>query len=934
MQLSQEIFNILKGANIKLKLFDPLGNKTLDPEQSARFYAYDNDFLITIRNSDEQVELVVQAGASFNFDEHKDVLNSIKKAGHNAMAEYNIRKFDKKIEPKDFAHETVKEESTEIDRLKELSGITPVKEQILTEWVWLVPMLATAVRIGVPALKLLLKGGKAASKVIKPVAVTTTTNLVKKSTTSGVIVGATGMWAWDKVTDVVDAIKEWGVDMDDDALGIFSQIVVKYGIPAAAVGAILYGGKQLKDYMAGDEAEKDAENEKGDTTINNYYGADQQPATEEVISEEPVFPEEVELAGDSIWIEDEMWESDYIEVSDITVETDEDGTTDVHVEHNGPWEIYTDTGFAKEISKLVGMEVDWSEQGMQAAGVAHLEAFAQSNESADEVRRLKELSGIQTEIPRDGKTNNEIGDKNIFDSESTEESYSPGDENEAGYVSNCCGAPIADVSDGIGRCSDCKEMAEAEKESEYYEGTTVTEDPEERKMQVTNADKEGNTEAWKRFRAGDPRYEWAGDKKEEAVTEAGEKKVSFKDFMSWFFSDSGDDEYAGLGQEAVDTINREGSVTYTPQDMFNRSGYIPGHLVQGASQEEEDAEYDPSELTLVESTDSITISKFGDGFIAEGYTPATGSLKTSYIQLPENTKLIIKHSKGVNEEVRGSRSRNIKALFIENSAGERFRFPQKYLQGAKAMANHVSHGGTPYDAIGESIIKLCEDVAQCSQFLRHVRTNKLVNENNEYIVETIKAQLKEFKNTVKGLQTVKGYNNYQAQASTIVEEKDAETVDITGKFMYNTFKTANMDAVLETVARIVKERDTMTDLTKQNISRLYDMIKGKEDFKLTIDPNDPEHPDNEDPIKYSGGMGEMAKLSAMLTYLAMSSKNDEVFNVLSHLGSELYNMPDNHVIMLDKITKYLDKNNKTSSNTVEVEGLAESILSELRRNIA
>ena len=94
MQLSQEIFNILKGANIKLKLFDPMGNKTLDPELSARFYAYDNDFLVTIREEEDGVELVVQAGASFNFNEHKDLLNSIKKAGHNAMAEYNIRKFD------------------------------------------------------------------------------------------------------------------------------------------------------------------------------------------------------------------------------------------------------------------------------------------------------------------------------------------------------------------------------------------------------------------------------------------------------------------------------------------------------------------------------------------------------------------------------------------------------------------------------------------------------------------------------------------------------------------------------------------------------------------------------------------------------------------------------------------------------------------------
>jgi hypothetical protein len=53
------------------------------------------------------------------------------------------------------------------------------------------------------------------------------------------------------------------------------------------------------------------------------------------------------------------------------------------------------------------------------------------------------------------------------------ESYSPGDENEDGMVSNCCGAPIMDVYDGHGRCSDCKEMASAEREEEYYESKVM-----------------------------------------------------------------------------------------------------------------------------------------------------------------------------------------------------------------------------------------------------------------------------------------------------------------------------------------------------------------------------------------------------------------------------------------------------------------------------
>lgn len=64
------------------------------------------------------------------------------------------------------------------------------------------------------------------------------------------------------------------------------------------------------------------------------------------------------------------------------------------------------------------------------------------------------------------------------------------------------------------------------------------------------------------------------------------------------FSDSGEDEYAGFGEEVVAEINRVGSVTYTAQDMLDRSGYIPGHIVAGG---DEDEEYDPADLTLVET---------------------------------------------------------------------------------------------------------------------------------------------------------------------------------------------------------------------------------------------------------------------------------------------------------------------------------------------
>ena len=55
-----------------------------------------------------------------------------------------------------------------------------------------------------------------------------------------------------------------------------------------------------------------------------------------------------------------------------------------------------------------------------------------------------------------------------------------------------------------------------------------------------------------------------------------------------------------------------------------------------------------------------------------------------------NAKLIIKHNRTVDETKMGARSRNISAIYIENNQGERFKFANNYLPGARAMARHVS----------------------------------------------------------------------------------------------------------------------------------------------------------------------------------------------------------------------------------------------------
>ena len=890
MQLSHEIFNILKGANIKLKLFDPMGNKTLDPELSARFYAYDNDFLITIREEEDGVELVVQAGASFNFNEHKDLLNSIKKAGHNAMAEYNIRKFDKNIELKDFAHDVVKEDERTEKAMKDMqpSAVTGYYEitdfwkehtqmwdksvdevmQMIYEWTWIEMTTATRDRDEL-------------AKRTLAIVVDALRNKKDDMTFDDMIAQL------ESKTEEVRRLKELSGIKEDASSQVFqlmkkSLLRAKWYLENEEMDPEMVSS-ELRDVNAMLNAVEDGISDMSkvglDTSVDeqymslyreaiaklkgektSIYGVDNDilPPDAKPNPESPYNSGEVEKVteAEKRWKQTSMSPEDAIRIwgkKNVQVTpgglNNGDDMVEVFVESMNEGGNSVEAFMAHVVDHAKEIQAD----NYRMTDSSYYEFTDEIDTDDEEFMSMPQVQAILKAIPHVDMENTDI--KHAIDVlasgellETETESYSPGDEMEDGYVSNCCGAPIMDVDSGHGRCSDCKEMASAEKEEDFYENTYDTKDFEV-----------------------NPR--------------------------------------AGHRDQMAHPENQMG----TGPGIKTKPKLRPAQLGK--------------KFPKIEP-------KLRPDNLGEGYTPATGSMKTSYIQLPENTKLIIKHTKGVNEEVRGSRSRNIKALFIENSAGERFRFPHKYLQGAKAMANHVSNGGTPYDAIGESIVTLCTEVAQCTQFLRHVRTNKLTNESNENIVETIKQKLKEFKNTVKSLQTSKGYNNYQAPTTAIVEENDKESVDLTSKFMYNTFETANMDSVLETVTRIIKERDSMTDLTKTNMNRLYDMIKNKEDFKLNIDPNDPEHPDNEDPIKYSGGNGAMAKLVSHLSFLAMNSKNDEVFNLLSQISGEMYSLPKNQVILLAKIAAYLDKNNKAPAKEPAMEDLAESTLSSLRRKIA
>ena len=105
----------------------------------------------------------------------------------------------------------------------------------------------------------------------------------------------------------------------------------------------------------------------------------------------------IDLAGDSIWQGKDRGEEVTYKtfVHEIKIFTDEDGYMSVTVKHEGPWTIYTDSGFEQEISGIIGTDVSFSEQGMQDDGMAHLEGDEPKQESKmEDLDRILKIAGL------------------------------------------------------------------------------------------------------------------------------------------------------------------------------------------------------------------------------------------------------------------------------------------------------------------------------------------------------------------------------------------------------------------------------------------------------------------------------------------------------------------------------------------------------------
>ena len=154
-----------------------------------------------------------------------------------------------------------------------------------------------------------------------------------------------------------------------------------------------------------------------------------------------------------------------------------------------------------------------------------------------------------------------------------------------------------------------------------------------------------------------------------------------------------------------------------------------------------------------------------------------GTSRTSYQDVGK-ARVSVRHNKPVNQELASGRTQHIENIYIESSEGERFKYPFKHLNGARAMAMHVSEGGKVYDDFGKHITGLSEELYKLKKFKSYMGRSGVMAEGLSQYMDIVNDRVLTVKKTIEGLQRQKSYKamveNFEVKEIKEVPEDVAE----------------------------------------------------------------------------------------------------------------------------------------------------------------
>ena len=200
----------------------------------------------------------------------------------------------------------------------------------------------------------------------------------------------------------------------------------------------------------------------------------------------------------------------------------------------------------------------------------------------------------------------------------------------------------------------------------------------------------------------------------------------------------------------------------------------------------------------------------GDNTMSE--SKMYGTSRTSYEDV-DKARLVLKHTQPVNMEVPGARTQHVNSIYIESENGERYKYPFRHLNGARALARHVSEGGNLYDDFGKHIVSLSEELSKLRQFKTYMNRSAVMAEGLKGYMDLVNERLDTIKTEVMKLQRARHY------AETIKDFKPAVMEEVPEELQNSwidelTIRTFNeeLKSVFPYINKLVSEKNKIEEV--------------------------------------------------------------------------------------------------------------------------
>jgi hypothetical protein len=294
-----------------------------------------------------------------------------------------------------------------------------------------------------------------------------------------------------------------------------------------------------------------------------------------------------------------------------------------------------------------------------------------------------------------------------------------------------------------------------------------------------------------------------------------------------------------------------------------------------------------------------------DSNVTEGFSGWSGSARKSVNELG-SARIVVKHRKSVDVDKRGSRTRQIESIFIENADGERFKFPNKNITAAKAMARHVKEGGNPHDSFGQHIYAIMEELSQLKTFQRKNKRNDFFEDVN--ITEEITSHYTRLRHNLKSMAGPKGYASQFESFDTDPTNVSQSRLDELKSSVTVSYFDESIAGSLPYVARII---ETMKDRHSNEtaIVEFARAVMNSTDVPLSEscgDDTDPSSPSAQDYIDPSHRVMEWA------AFLAPKMQNETMSSQLTQIAETIASVSPRHVAMAQSAINVIKQNGTVS----------------------